>query len=167
MWSSNSRGGWVGCAWVECGLIWAKCGQFLGNRGHSLPLPPHIVRHQPYADRLDSTVLDLNVDRTIETEPRRGAVEPHFTVPLEHDTRTGRDGWATLERTASASIVADLLPITPGRCAVVRIRLCVLLYIHRTPPTAKGRTGHERTRTELAPTSQRKHRCQQYATEPC
>ena len=85
----------------------------------SLPWPPHITRRQPDTDRLDSSIFDLNEDRTIETEPCRGAVDPHFTVTFEHDMSTHRDGRTALEGAASAGIVADLLPVPSGSCTVV------------------------------------------------
>lgn len=82
-------------------------------------LPPHIVRSQPHAKRRAAAILELNEDRTIEPEPCSSAVEPHFTVPLEHDTGTHRDRRTVLVRAAGAGSVADLLPVTPGGCAVV------------------------------------------------
>lgn len=84
-----------------------------------LPRPPHITRRKPHTDRLTATVLELNEDRTIETEPGRRAVEPHRTVPFEHDTCTDWHRRTVPMRTAGAGIVADLLPVAPGRGAVV------------------------------------------------
>lgn len=73
-------------------------------------------------------MFDLNEYRTIETESRRGAIEPYFTVALEHDMSTHRHGRTALEGTAGAGVVADLLPVPPSGCAVVLIFDHVFYY---------------------------------------
>lgn len=85
----------------------------------SLPRPPHVIRQQPRPDHLDSAVLDLHEDRTIESQPSRRAVEPHCTVALKDETGPNLGWRAVLERTASAAVVVDLLPVALGRSTVV------------------------------------------------